>query len=139
MKSQKSITKALIVCAGFFVLPLICSCSSSDSDVSANDPCSESVMADGDLDNLPRLIKTLEPEYPYNAKKESWEGSVRIRLIINSDGTVCSATIITGSGRNDVDSSVLKAAQQWVYEPGEINGDPVRSEVVTAVRFELDS
>jgi TonB family protein len=138
MNTKKTVTRVLLACAVIFALPIILACSKTDSEVDAKDPCGGSVVLDRDLDIPPKKLKSLAPEYPYDARKESWEGIVKIRLTISSDGTICDTTILTGSGRSDADSSVLKATAQWVYEPGVKDGDPVKTEVVTTVRFALD-
>lgn len=139
MKFQNAITRVLFICAILIISLLAFACGSNESDADAKDPCNESVVSDRDLDVPPKIITRLKPVYPSSAKKELWEGSVKVHFTINSDGSICDTTILTSSGRSDVDSNVLKATRQWVFEPGIKDGDPVRTEVVTTIRFALDN
>ncbi|HPF36881.1 MAG TPA: energy transducer TonB, partial [Candidatus Krumholzibacteria bacterium] len=71
------------------------------------------------------------------ARESGWEGSVVAEVVVNADGTVCSATIAESSGREDVDFAVLDSAEHWLYEPGTFQGEAVRTEIRQVVNFLL--
>jgi len=75
------------------------------------------------------LIHKVEPVYPPLAEQAGIEGTVRFTVIIDKQGHVSSAQLVTGH------PLLIEAARvaviQWVYKPTLLNGQPV--EVVTLV------
>ena len=115
----------------------IIGCSNDQDPVAPGDPCEASIVPVEDLDSPPVPISRSAPLFPWQARIDNWEGEVEVRLVLNKDGTVCSNSISTSSGRTDVDESVLEATQDWEYEPPMKDGNPVRTALETKCIFRV--
>lgn len=83
-----------------------------------------------------RLIKKVDPKYPPEAKAKGIQGTVRLEATINKDGSIKELKVV--SGPEDLVPPSLQAVKQWVYEPLNLNGEPV--EVITEIdiNYKLD-
>ncbi len=75
------------------------------------------------------LVHRVDPEYPPLASQARIQGTVRFAVIIDKQGNVADAQLI--SGHPLLVKSASDAVKQWVYKPTLLNGNPV--EVVTQV------
>jgi periplasmic protein TonB len=84
-----------------------------------------------------KLVRQPKPSYPPLAKQARIQGTVRFQAIIGKDGTIQNLQLI--SGHPLLVPSATEAVKQWVYQPTQLNGEPV--EVVTQidVNFTLSS
>ena len=78
------------------------------------------------------------PPYPLIAMRLGEQGNVTLRLTVTADGHVAKADIVTSSGSHNLDD----AAQQWIlahwrYRPALDKGQPVASQAVATVIFNL--
>ncbi len=78
-----------------------------------------------------KLIRQTRPGFPAGAP----EGSVVIRAVISTDGTVLHPVVV-----NTVDerlaTAALDAVKQWLYQPTLLNGDPVETVTTIVVDFQ---
>jgi TonB family protein len=81
------------------------------------------------------LLRKVEPEYPAEALRTSIQGTVRLRILIGTDGHVLNAWLI--SGRPLLYSSAYQAVRRWQYEPLRIGNDPVEAYHVIEIQFHL--
>jgi len=79
------------------------------------------------------LIYRVEPEYPPTAKMIHLSGTVKLRAIIATDGTVQDAEVV--SGNPILARSALAAVRQWRYRPTQLSGKPVEVETLITVQF----
>jgi protein TonB len=84
-----------------------------------------------------KLVRQPKPLYPPLAKQARIQGTVRFQAIIGKDGTIQNLQLV--SGHPLLVPSATEAVKQWVYQPTQLNGEPV--EVVTQidVNFTLSS
>jgi len=78
------------------------------------------------------------PPYPATAIRQGLEGSVVLKLTVLETGRVAKADIVTSSGSEALD----QAAQAWIvghwtYRPAMADGQPVASQALASVRFNL--
>jgi protein TonB len=92
-------------------------------------PRSEGVMAAA-------LIYKLQPQYPAIARTIHLAGTVYLRALIGTDGTVRQLVVI--SGNPILANPALQAVRQWRYQPTRLNGEPVEVETFITVNFVLD-
>jgi TonB family protein len=92
-------------------------------------PRSEGVMAAG-------LIYQVQPRYPDLARTIHLRGTVYLRAIIATDGTVRQLEVI--SGNPILASPALQAVRQWRYQPTRLNGEAVEVETLITVNFVLN-
>ena len=75
------------------------------------------------------------PDYPYESRKRSEVGDVRVRLHVDPTGTVEHIDILDGSGSPASDTAALVATANWRFRPALWDGKPVPSAVATVIRF----
>lgn len=76
-----------------------------------------------------KLVRQPRPVYPPLAKQARISGTVKLSAIISKDGTIQHLEVI--SGHPLLVPSALEAVKQWVYQPTQLNGEPV--EVITQI------
>ncbi|APR93789.1 hypothetical protein PATSB16_04450 [Pandoraea thiooxydans] len=79
------------------------------------------------------------PVYPRQAASLGEEGTVRLRLIIDKDGTIEQAKVIASSGSARLDQAARDAALAMHCEPPRSNGEPVKAAAIKPYTFRLDS
>jgi TonB family protein len=70
-----------------------------------------------------KLVIRIPPEYPPAARAAGLRGTVRLRLLIGTDGHVRETEVMDGDPA--LTSAATDAAKQWVYQPTLLNGAPV--------------
>lgn len=86
----------------------------------------------------PSFRSGAKPAYPQAARKARWEGTVVVRVLINTDGSVASAALRESSGYDVLDESAVQAVSKWSYTPAKKGGVPITSYHDVKVRFRLD-
>jgi periplasmic protein TonB len=84
----------------------------------------------------PQLIYDPEPEYSEEARKQKYQGTVVLRVIVGEDGRPRDVRIASSLGMG-LDEKALEAVRQWRFEPGRMNGRPVAVLVNVQVNFRL--
>jgi TonB family protein len=64
-----------------------------------------------------KSVKTIPPVYPAIALKMRIEGTVKLDVTIDADGTVSDVKVV--SGHQLLASAAVDAVKKWRYEPGE--------------------
>jgi periplasmic protein TonB len=82
------------------------------------------------------LIHKVQPQYPTTARAMHLAGTVYLRAIISTDGTVRQLEVI--SGNPILANPALQAVRQWRYQPTRLNGEAVEVETFITVNFVLD-
>lgn len=80
-------------------------------------------------------VEKPSPEYPIEAKQQRIEGDVVVRIVIDKDGKVPRAQII--SGAMVFHDAAIKAAKDWRFNPSLLDGKPVRVVGDLTFRFKL--
>jgi TonB family protein len=83
----------------------------------------------------PKKIKHIDPAYPEDARRSTIEGDVIIELVIEKDGTIADAKVL--SGQHVFQEAALNAVKQWRYTPTTLDGVPVQVIMNVTVRFRL--
>jgi protein TonB len=77
-------------------------------------------------------------KYPAEAKANGWEGKVICTLIVEKDGSVSSVKVMRSSGYTVLDDEAVRAfstLSNWA--PGQMDGKPVRAQVMLPLQFKL--
>ncbi|MDR3562770.1 MAG: TonB family protein [Negativicutes bacterium] len=78
-----------------------------------------------------------KPAYPRAAREAGWEGSVVLRIRINTDGSVTVLSVREG-GRSDASEAAVEAVSSWRYSPArDSSGVPVSTVRDVRVTFDL--
>lgn len=83
----------------------------------------------------PRVVYKVKPEYTQEALNARRQGTVRIQLVVTRDGTPSEVHEISQPLGFGLDEKAIEAVQQWRFEPGKKNGEPVAVEVQAEVNF----
>jgi len=83
----------------------------------------------------PRQIFAPQPQYPVLAKQAKVQGTVVIDAIIDEQGNVVQAHVVSGPGL--LVASALQAVAGWKYQPTRLNGEPISVEMHVEVHFVL--
>lgn len=90
-----------------------------------------------EVDQPPRVIRKIDPLYPFAAKRKNIEGKVVLRFIVTKDGRVLEPSIVRAEPPGVFDNSALKAILRWRFRPAVKDGRDVDVIVIAPLRFEL--
>ena len=89
----------------------------------------------GDIE-MPQVKTHKYPSYTREAMRERIQGSVFMRVIVNSDGSL-GDILIGQSLRPDLDMAAVDAMKQWRFKPATQNGKPIAVSVFVEMSFHL--
>ena len=75
--------------------------------------------------------------YPPAALKEGFEGAVNLKLVIEADGTIASATVTRDPGAG-LGEAALRAIREFRFSAGRQNGERVRAVIPFVIRFVIN-
>jgi TonB family protein len=87
--------------------------------------------------HLPKLIRSVRPEYPEEAKKRGIEGLVILKAHVDKTGSVSEVKILRSSGYAILDSAAISGVMQYKFEPPLQGGEPISTWVTIPVKFKL--
>ena len=79
------------------------------------------------------VLKSVAPKYPLLARMTGLSGPVKVHVVIAKDGTVKSATAV--SGHKLLQKAACDAVSKWTFRPVTMNGKPVQAETDVTVNF----
>jgi protein TonB len=89
------------------------------------------------VDSEPYRLSEIKPPYPEIARREGIEGTVMLSIVIDADGTVVSAKVISGPGHG-LNESALDAMKRCRFKPAIKSGHPVSTEMKYQYTFVLN-
>jgi protein TonB len=114
---------------------IIGSSASSVVSVAPPPPPAKRVIRVGGKVDPPKQTYAAEVKYPAIAKAAKVEGVVVIDAIIDEQGNVVQAHVVSGPGL--LIGAALESVGKWKYEPTRLNGEPVSVEMHVQVHFTL--
>jgi protein TonB len=90
-----------------------------------------------EVDDVPQVLRSAPPEYPYAARRSRTEGKVVLRLLVRKDGKPDNITVHSSSPVGIFDTAALSAARRWRFKPGRYAGNDVDTWVLLPFNFEL--
>lgn len=106
--------------------------SSQDSGRPVPEP--QPVRVSGDVART-LLLKTVNPEYSKDLRKQRVQGMVTLSVRINKEGDVAGVTLI--SGHTALGQIAIDAVKQWKYKPYLLKGEAVAVETQVLINFTL--
>lgn len=76
------------------------------------------------------------PSYPAIAKRRIWQGSVKLKLQLSSDGSVEQVTLLDSSGHDALDDAALEGAKHWRFAASSTGITRVATQIIN---FTLDN
>jgi TonB family protein len=82
------------------------------------------------------LLQQVPPVYPTVARQSRIRGEVHVSATIGTDGVPKNLKVVNGDQR--LVDAALAAIRQWRYRPATLGGEPIESQTVVSVSFELN-
>lgn len=132
---------SLFVVTAMAVLALI-GCSSSINGAGSSSSLPHEVAPlPGDVtayDHLPVLLHKEEAAYPRLAQQAGLEGTVRLKLRVETSGKVSDAQVYVSSGTPSLDEGAMAAGRRCVFIPATYKRQVIPLWVVVEYDFRLD-
>ncbi len=81
-----------------------------------------------------------KPSYPSLSRRLGEEGTVRLNILVNPDGSVARLELAMSSGYPRLDRAAIDTVQsRWKFEPARQGGMPVAAWVIVPIQFTLRS
>ena len=81
------------------------------------------------------LTRRFNPAYPLLARQQRLQGSVQVNATIGKDGVPRGLKAVSGDPRF-IDAAI-DAIRQWRYKPAMLDGQPVESQLIITINFQL--
>ena len=85
----------------------------------------------------PKLLHSVELVHPEEAIRDSLEGKVFLKFIVNVDGSVSDVTVLRTIGPEVFRQAAIDAISQFQFKPAEHNGKPVAVWMTQLIKFRL--
>lgn len=87
--------------------------------------------------SAPRLLNKVEPVYSEEAREAKVQGTAVLEIEVWPDGKAHNIRVVRGLGRG-LDEEAVKALEQWEFEPGMKDGEPVRVAATVEMNFRMN-
>ena len=84
----------------------------------------------------PEVIHSVEPEFTEDARRANFQGSVSIKLIVDSQGNPQNVQLVRHLGMG-LDEKAIEAVRQYKFKPAMYQGHPVAVQIVVEMNFHL--
>jgi protein TonB len=86
----------------------------------------------------PLYLTNSVPKYPRLARKNGYEGTVVLEVLVDEKGNVDDLILLQSSGHTILDKAAISSVKKWLFEPGAIGRKKVKMWVKLPVRFKLN-
>jgi TonB family protein len=62
-----------------------------------------------------KVVRKIKPEYPVRARREGWQGTVVVQVVLSSNGTIKSLNVLKSSGYDILDRAAVEAIRGWQF------------------------
>ncbi|MCX6832635.1 MAG: M56 family metallopeptidase [candidate division Zixibacteria bacterium] len=131
----RSLTALISLCAFLMILPLamLQLHAENKADTTKTElPRPDDFVA---MDSVPVAVLLPNPVYPKDAKKANQEGTIRLKVLIDKEGTVRDVIMLKPSGHKTMDDAALEAAGKGKWLPAKKEGKPVAVWVSYEIKF----
>jgi len=91
-----------------------------------------------DVDEHPRALREIVPDYPRDADRRRVSGKVRLQVKLEADGRVSDIEVVSADPPEIFNDSALKAFRDARFAPARKRGNPVRALVVIEVVYDWE-
>lgn len=75
--------------------------------------------------------------YPQMAMRQRVEGTVQLRALVDENGAVADAHVVSGLTREDLNQAAVAYVKKWTFRPARKNGVPVKVWLPVRIDFRL--
>ena len=129
---RQAFVQGILTCAEWGVGPGIGTVASQG--VGEGSPVGGEAFRIGGGVSAPTVISQVEPEYPEEARRLGYEGTVVLEAIVRADGSVEVVRVRRSLGYG-LDEKAIEALQQWKFRPGMRDGQAVPVALNIEVNF----
>ena len=86
--------------------------------------------------SAPSVLTKTEPEYSEEARVAKWRGTVVMTVVIDEKGSPTDIQVSRKLGKG-LDERAVECVQQWRFNPGRKDGQPVKVIATIEVNFQL--
>ena len=79
------------------------------------------------------------PDYPAQAVRQGWQGTVLLRVRVLQTGAVESVEVVRSSGKKLLDDAAIHTVERWVFAPSTRGSTPIDGFATVPIEFKLDS
>jgi len=90
-----------------------------------------------EVDQPPQVLRSVQPQYPFLAKRNNIEGSVTLRFIVDTEGNVVEPEVTKSEPEGVFDEAALEAISKYKFKPAVKDGKNVDCIVNAPMKFEL--
>jgi TonB family protein len=84
----------------------------------------------------PKVASKVDPQYTEDARAAKIQGTTVLTMVVNEKG-LAEKIKVKSSLNKGLDANAVAAVKQWHFEPGTLNGKPVRVAATIEVNFKL--
>ena len=89
------------------------------------------------VESLPQLLEGFQVPYPESARKAGVQGSVRVKILVDANGTVRQATVVS-SPNEDMSQAATSALMKFRFRPARAGGKNVAVNITYNYTFRLE-
>jgi protein TonB len=90
-----------------------------------------------EVDQPPRLIRAVNPRYPFEAAQKGIEGRVTLRFVVDSTGMAQEPEVVASEPEGVFDEAALAVVKKYKFKPAMKGGKPVDCIVKAPIKFSL--
>ena len=90
-----------------------------------------------EVDKKPTGISTMQPAYPYRARRLGIEGHVSVQFLVDREGKVHDLSILDAKPADMFEKTVHCTVPKWRFKPAQKDGRKVETWVRTTIQFQL--
>jgi TonB family protein len=99
-------------------------------------PADDKIYKMGNDVTAPRVLQKVDPQYTDEARDAKIEGTVLLSVVIRPDGLAHDINVTT-TPDSGLGVKAVEAVQQWKFQPGTKDGEPVAVRAMIEVNFRL--
>lgn len=77
------------------------------------------------------------PSYPSRALRRHEEGVVKLKILVEPDGTAGKVTVVNSSGYSELDKAAVKTVKKWRFKAARRGDTPIRGYALQSINFNL--
>lgn len=85
-----------------------------------------------------KLLRSVAPDYPEDARRRRIEGAVELNYIVGRDGRVKDVEIANSTPPGVFDAEAAAAVKRWRYDARREDGVPIDHPARVRLEFKLD-
>jgi protein TonB len=91
-----------------------------------------------EVDQSPRLLRSVSPHYPYLARQDNVEGWVVLQFVVDKDGNTEKAKVVAADPEGIFDEAALRTVEHYKFKPAMNKGVAVNCLMKQRIQFRLD-